>query len=330
MKSGIRSILSILSGKGKIVSKKNASVFSFFLVLSVIFWFINALSKDYVSTINYPVRYSDIPTGKTLIGDSPDYLSLRISSHGYTILRYKLSSKYIPISFSVSSFSLNRVNATDSAFYIQTRYAREHLGAQLSPDIQILEIKPDTLYFRFASIVNKKLPVVANIIVEPDRQMIIKGSPMTDPDSVLVSGPDFILDTLNAIYTRFRNLGIISQTTERQIDLEKPQQLTLNQNRVKLIISIERFTEKTVAVPIEVINLPDSVKLITFPSVVEINCQVGLSNFPKVQPAMFRASVDFNETLAGTGNLTVSLTKQPDFVRSVRFSPKTLEFLITK
>ena len=330
MKSGIRSILSILSAKEKIISKKNALVFSFFLVLSVIFWFINALSKDYVTIINYPVRYSDLPTGKTLIGESPDFLSLRISAHGYTILRHKLSSKYIPISFSVSSFSINRVSANDSVFYIQTRYAREHLSAQLSPDIQILEIKPDTLYFRFASLVTKMLPVVANISVEPDRQMIIKGLPTTDPDSVLASGPDYILDTLKSIYTRYRNIGVISQTTEKQIELDKPGQLTLNHNRTNVTVGIERFTEKTVSVPLEVINLPDSVKLITFPSVIEINCQVGLSNFPNVQPPLFRVSVDYNETSAGTGNLTVSLTKQPEFVRSVKFSPKKVEFLITR
>ena len=330
MKSGIRSILRILSGKEKIASKKNASVFSFFLVLSVIFWFINALSKEYVTTINYPVRYSDLPTGETLIGDSPDYLSLKISAHGYTILRHKLSSKYIPISFSVSSFSINMSNTEDSVFYIQTRYAREHLGAQLSPDIQILEVKPDTLYFRFASIIKKQLPVIANISAEPDRQMIIKGLPITDPDSVLVSGPDYIIDTLEAIYTRFKNIGVISQTTERLIDLDIPEQLTLNHNRAKVTIGIERFTEKTIPVPIEVLNLPDSIKLITFPSDIEINCQVGLSNFPNVQPAMFRASVDFNESYTGTGNLTGTLKNQPEFVSSVKFSPKKFEFLITK
>jgi len=330
LESGLRNILHKFNGETKIAFRKRLLIYSFFLVLSVIFWFINALSKNYITTINYPVRYVDLPQSKILVGDAPDHLSLRITAHGYSILKHKLSSKYLPVNISLNSFSVKRSYEDDSSFYIPTRFAREELSAQLKYDIQVLEIQPDTLFFRFASIITKTLPVLVNINVEPQKQMIITGIPAAIPDQVVVTGPDYILDTLSAIYTESENIGVISRSTERYLELNKPEGVSLKNNKVKVTIGIEKFTEKTISVPIEIMNIPDSVKLITFPSNIEITCQVGLSNFPKIQPQMFKVLVDYKETTSGTGSLTVNLLKHPEFVRSVRYSPKKVEYLITK
>ena len=95
MESGILHKIINFTADEKIAFRKKAIIFSFFLVLSVIFWFMNVLSKNYVAAINYPVRYIDIPEGKVLIGDTPDYLSLKVSTSGYRIIRHKLSSRYL-------------------------------------------------------------------------------------------------------------------------------------------------------------------------------------------------------------------------------------------
>jgi hypothetical protein len=314
----------------KIAFKKKAVIFSFFLVLSIVFWFMNALGKSYSASINYPVRYTDIPAGKVLIGDTPDYLTLKITTHGYRLLRHKLSSR-IPIAFSVNSFALRNFPGTDTnMFYIQTRFAREHLANQLSSEIDILEISPDTLYLRFASLITKKLPIIPDIQSEPERQMIFKGSPQSEPDSVLVSGPDYIIDTLQGILTKPKNLGVLSKSFEGFVDILQPQHVSVKHDKVKLTIGIERITEKIVLVPLNIINIPDTINLKTFPSFIEVNCNVGLSNFPRVQPELFRIVADFNDIEKGEGRLPVNLVKSPEFVRSVNYNPKYVEFLIEK
>ncbi len=88
---------------------------------------------------------------------------------------------------------------------------------------------------------------------------------------------------------------------------------------------MEKFTEKTLSVPIEVLNLPDSLSLKTFPHVVQVTCQVGLSNFEKLQPSMFSVVVDYKEAIGGQSKkLRVDLVRQPDFIQSVKFSPRSL------
>ena len=315
----------------KIAFRKKAFIFSFFLFLAVIFWLMNALSGMYTANINYPVRFTDLPPGKVLIGEKSDYLTLKVNAHGYNIIRYRLSSRYIPISFSVDSYNLRTASGIDSSlFYVQTRFSREQLSRQLSSDFNILEILPDTLFFRFASIVTRKLPVKPDIDFEPDRLMILMGVPVCKPDSVLISGPDYIVDTLQVIYTRQKKLGILSKSYDGNIYLNKPDNIDMKADKVNVYVGVERITEKVLSVPLEVINIPDELTIKTFPSFIEVSCQVGLSAFPVVKPENFRLIADFEESSSGTVKLSVKLGKSPENVRLVKFSPKNVEYLIEK
>lgn len=330
MKQNIRRILKLLTSRGKLITRKEITHFSIFLFFAVIFWFINAMSKEYVTNIVYPVKFSNIPEETILTGKTIDNLTLKVSAHGYILLRNKLSSKYIPINFPLNNITLNRVSKNDKEYYILTDNVKEQLNSQFNPDMEILEVIPDTIFFRFAKLITKKLPVKANINAEPNKQMILKGIPVTDPDSVIVSGPDYILDSLVTINTQFKDFGILSQTTVKQIELQKPKDVKVEDSKVRVKVEIERFTEKTLSVPIEILHLPDTLKIITFPSFIELTCQVGLSNFPKIQTDMFNCVVDFDEASNGTNNLTVNLVKQPEFVSFVKFTPKKVEYLISR
>ena len=291
----------------------------------------SSLSKTYVTSINYPVRYTSLPDGKVIVGNTPDYLTLQVSAHGYSIIRHKLSSRFIPINFSVSSFSMNTLHGEDSTnFYILTRFSRDFLAQQVSPDFMISSITPDTLFFRFASIVNKTIPIIPDVVFDLERQMILKTVPYTEPDSLMVSGPDYILDTLSAIYTMQVKPGLLSKSYTSQTELIKPENILINRDRVKVIIDVERITEKNLRVPLQLINFPDSIVIKTFPTIIDVSCQVGLSNFPIVQPEMFKLVADFEDSFKGTGKLTVNILKQPEFVRAVKFSPRTVEYLIEK
>lgn len=290
-----------------------------------------ALSKSYITSLNYPVRYTSLPSGKVIVGNTPDHLTLKVSAHGYSIIKHKLSSRYIPINFSVSSFSLNRLDGIDSSvFYIHTRFSRDHITQQLGPDFILTDIKPDTLFFRFASVIDRTLPITPDVVFDIESQMILKSQPYTVPDSIMVMGPDYILDTLKAIYTNKKKLGLISKSVADQIEISKPENLSIKRDRVKVYIDIERITEKKLRLPLEVINCPESITLKTFPALIDVSCQVGLSNFPKLHDEMFRIVSDYEDPLSGTGRLEVNILKAPDFVRAVKFSPKTVEYLIEK
>jgi hypothetical protein len=96
---------------------------------------------------------------------------------------------------------------------------------------------------------------------------------------------------------------------------------------VNTLIELERFTEVQLSIPIEVLNLPDSIALQTFPSNVKFTCKVGLSKYDRVEGNLIRAVVDFDAIEEETEVLDVTLQNLPMYLLSYEFYPKSVEYL---
>ena len=304
-------------------------MFSVFLLISATIWLFNAMSKNYTSDIEYPMVYEDFPENKVFVGELPGHLDLQINSHGYALLRYKLFKKPVPISFHISAFNLSRGQDSSSA-YILTRYLKDQISRQLPSELQLLEIKPDTLHFRFADRVTRKLKIKPDFNYSIVKQFTIKDEIRLTPDSVEVTGPDLIIDTLDYILTERLDLGELTKNYEDRVRLSQKAELTYDVSRVECIIELERFTELQVSVPVEVLNLPDSILLQTFPSSIKLNCKVGLSKYDRIENYPFRAVVDFEKIEERVPTLNVSIQNLPDYLLGYEYYPKTVEYLKSK
>ena len=315
-----------VSEGNKLQFRKRVQLFSVFLLIAAAIWLLNALSKNYTDLIEYPLVYTDFPENKVFVGEMPRHLDLQINAHGYALLRYKMFKKPVPISFKVSAFNMNRGPNSASAF-ILTRYLRDQIAMQLPAELQLLEIKPDTLFFQFADKVTKMVKIKPNFDYSVEKQFTIKDDIMLTPDSVEVTGPDLILDTMKYVYTDRYVLGELNRNYTDRVRLKKEADLEYSTSRVNCSIELERYTELQVSVPIEVLNLPDSIMLQTFPSSIKLNCRVGLSKYDRIETYPFRAVVDYNKIADGVMALNVNIQNLPSYLLGYEFNPKTVEFL---
>jgi len=310
--------------------RKKILLFSVFLLISVFIWLLSALSKNYTSVIEYPLVYTDFPEERAFVGELPGHLDLRINAIGYALLRYKMFRKPVPISFKVSAFTLNRPGQDSSRAYILTRYLKDQVSRQLDPELQLLEIKPDTLHFQFARRVTRMLPVKPDFTFEVDKQFTVRDGIILEPDSVEVTGPDLILDTLKYATTVQSDLGLLSRNYSDKVKLRKLNDLEYNRSRVDCTIELEKYTEVQLSIPVEVLNLPDSLSLQTFPSRIKLTCNVGLSKYDRMDKNLFRAVVDYSAIGEKTRELDVTIQNIPDYLISYEYSPKSVEFLISR
>jgi hypothetical protein len=315
-----------VSEGNKLQFRKRVQLFSVFLLIAAAIWLLNALSKNYTDVIEYPLVYSDFPENKVFVGEMPKHLELQVNAHGYALLRYQMFKKPVPISFKVSAFNMNSGSNSARAF-ILTRYLRDQIASQLPAELQLLEIKPDTLFFQFADKVTKMVKIKPNFDYSVEKQFTIKDGIMLTPDSVEVTGPDLILDTLNYVYTEKYVLGELNRNYTDKVRLDRESDLEYNTSRVSCSIELERYTELQVSVPIEVLHLPDSIMLQTFPSSVKLNCRVGLSKYDRIETYPFRAVVDYNKIDDGVMALNVNIQNLPPYLLGYEFNPKTVEFL---
>jgi len=318
--------------KRRIISNQKAITFLFFLLLSTLFWLLNALSENYNATVTYPVHYTSLPKQKVLMADVPNRLRLNVNARGYTLLKYKLTAHRDPIIFNVNAFELKKIEGNDkTTYYILTRSAVDRIGKQLSAEIKIYDIMPDTLFFKFADRVVKKLPVKADLNIELQKQYMIKGNIYTNPDSITVTGPHIILDTIEYVKTKHQELTNVAFNTQRNLPLKNIDKVTFSKKRVTVNIPVEKFTEESIIVPLQKLNVPEDLELKVFPSAVKVSYNVGLSDYSLVNPDLFMLVVDYNDIEENLDNkLKINLTKSPPFVSAIKYHPKFVDYLIEK
>jgi len=307
-------------------------VFLFFLVLSTMFWFLNELSKDSTTIITYPVKYNNIPGNKVLVKELPDEFNLLVQAPGFSLLKHKMVGRLTPIIFDISHYSYNIFSdGSSSKFFILTSSSLARVNQQFGSDLKVLDISPDTLVFEFDERIRKKVPVKINIDVEFGQQYMIGGPITSQPDSVIISGPGVVIDTIEWVETQSQKFTLIDQDIRKNISLVPIENVDFSTRKVFIKVPVERFTEARFSVPVNVVNIPDTLKLKTFPGSINVTCRVPLSDYDKLTVNLFRAIVDYSVVDGNYSNkIKVRLSSVPEYVTNIQIYPISVEFIVEK
>ncbi|MFW5804009.1 MAG: hypothetical protein ACOCWG_02140 [bacterium] len=325
MKTRILDILKKLKENIQAGVNPKLVIFLFFLFLSTILWFLNSLNQGYITGIDLPIKYVNLPKDKVIRNYLPNQLQLKVESQGYNLLRYKYFLK--PVVIDVSSLTAKKISGDTMEFNVLTSSISDELAGKLG-ELTIRDISPDTLFFRFDKAVVKKVPVIPNITVEYEAQFNLRGKILIQPDSILVSGAETVIDTLNQVSTIGAVFTSVNKVIEKELPLEKIKNVNFSTGKVKIIIPVDRFTESNIKIPIEVINLPDSLNLRIFPKEVKVSFLVALNDYEKIATQLFEAVVDYKEISGET--IRVQLVKYPEYIVSPNIHPKYVEYILEK
>ena len=309
---------------------RNILSYTICVIIAAILWFLNALNKEYTSEISYPVRYTDLPKGKYLVSELPSDITLEVKAKGFTLVGYRISTSFLPINLDINSYSnymLEKDNILEYTLKLST--IKDRINNQLNSDINLLNIKPEEIYFKFSHAVTKMIPVKPVVDYSLKKQHILKDEITAVPDSILVSGPASMMDTLSYIPTEIWKAGEISKNLSRTIDLDFPPNFSAEEKSVKINIELERFTEAKRNIPISVWNLPDSLNIKLFPNTVDISYEIGLSRYDKVTDKDFEFIVNYSQT-PNSSYLPVEIVKIPSFIKNLSYTPQKVEYILEK
>jgi len=308
---------------------KRVAAYLVCVVIATGFWFLNALSKTYTADITAPVVYTNMPTNKILASQLPENLELTIRAHGFTILRHKLSFLFMPLEFNVNELTNNRMNGNKrSSFAFPSKPFLNELAYQMSNDIEILNMNPDTLYFRFDRMAQRKVKVKPVVQVKLKKQYQISGHIKTTPDSILVSGPQVMIDTMHFAYTQSQTFSQIDKTIQAEASIVHPKQIFFEPGKVTMEIPVEEYTEAEKTIPVQIIGLPENVNMKLFPDKVRVSFQVGLSRFAEIRPEDFRFTVSYSQVTEGKQHLKIKAESAPVFIYEMKIMPEEVEYLI--
>lgn len=311
----------------KLKNDKRVIVFSVCLLIATTLWFLNALSKDYSTSISFPVKYINPPAKQFLASNPPEKFELKVNAHGFTLLRQKLSFSFSPIILNISNI-IKTTEPNSSGYRINSNSLTRRIADQISSEITVTNVLPDIFYIKLDSLKTKTVPVKTNINYTFKSQFNLKVPEFVTPNQIKITGPGAILDTIYFLSTEFRNFENVDKDIVQKLEIIHPENTVIKPEKVDLKISVEKFTEKEIKIPIQVINLPKEKNIKLFPSEIKLTILVGLSEFEKIDATKFEVNVDYNNINTGVENLEIALKSIPDNVQIIRFAPLNVEFLI--
>jgi YbbR domain-containing protein len=312
-------------------TRQKVFTFLFFFLLASLFWLLNKLNNTYSADITYPIKYVQYNPDKEMVKPIPSEITLNVTGQGYALLRNMLLAKYYPVTFRVVSLNLLEIPSKDGRFLLFTKTLKENIQRQLGSDLQLNYISPDTLLYIFSPLIHKKVKVIPDVEVKTATQYMQEGRFIVIPDSVVISGPQSTIDTINSIKSKPSKILNVKKSTSLEVELITPEKTSLSSKVVQVTIPIDKYTEINLNVPVKAVNVPENKRLITFPPSVSVICRVSLSNYKKVSASLVTANVDFNETnIKNISRLKVNLANYPSFIKVVSYTPKNVEYLIEK
>ena len=302
--------------------------FLLFIILSVFFWFMTKLSKEYDSTIEYPVSYINLPEDKLLQEAPVEGIEIHVKTTGFKLI----SATFFPTELKIDVSNLNWKSSTD--YYLLLSQQRLAIQKQMKTGVEIDFFINDSIYFNLGKLKNKKVPVKPLLDLSYATGFELNGNIITVPDSILISGPESILDTIDFVSTKLLQIKKLNNSIDQTIEIERfssDSNVKLQQKNIKIIANVEKYTEGTLEIPFEVLNLPENNIINTFPKVVKVTYKVALSNFNKIDLTSFLIHCDYQVSKKNNLSYLIPiLVEKSPMVKYVRMSPMKIDYIINK
>jgi hypothetical protein len=303
-------------------------IFGFFLVIAFVFWFFNALSKEYTTDLHIPVEFFNFPDNKIQLDSIPTQIKVTVSATGYRVIDFKASTiNTLQIDYK-RMVPILRGKSKTQLLYILSSTVRDEAAGILGPDFKISKLSPDTLYAEVMKVVYRKVPVKRNFDLRFKKQYMLKDSVAFFPDSVIVKGVEADIDSIKYVLTHKGSFKEIVDSLMGEIELEQSPSTNLSHKKVKFIVRAEQFTEMELKLPIYVMNEPIGQTVKLFPSDAKIVFNVGFTNYQKISNEQFMLVADYFELLESGGKAILHLVKKPGPISNIRISPKSVDFII--
>lgn len=300
--------------------------FLFFLGFSAVIWVAVQFSKEYTEAVELPISYTNLPKDKIIIGDSPKTLDMRLRDRGF----YIAWNRFFPPNISID---LSDAKEEGGVLIYDLERQKTAILSQLDLDYEKVDFLQKDIKIKFEQREVKKVAVLSDDI---DLSFAVGYSALEkiklQPDSIMLSGPATILDTLKVIRTKSLKISNISNNVSGKVKLDTSnlKDVSLFQDEVNYSIRTEKFTEGKAEIPIKLLNVPDGTNVVIFPKEVVIYYQVSLKDFEKIEPSSFQVAVDFANERDSDGFLIAQILKKPKEVNNIRLNEKKIQFIIKR
>ena len=296
------------------------------MLASILIWLLITLSKEYTTTISFPIKYGEISQNKLLLANQTKELEIVVKTNGFKILKTRFNTKSLLINVNTL------ISKKGTTYYLLLKSKKQSIKRQLPSGVSLQEIIKDTLFVELGSLVTKKIAVKSNLKISYHIGYDLSEQISLKPDSILVSGPENYISKIKNIELVPIVFEDIKADFVRKVAIKVPEGVKdLKFNIKEVIVSgkIEKFTEGILNVPFKIINVPAGIIINTLNKKVQVTYIVGLSSFNKIDENSFQIECDYAMSASNRlGYLIPKVVLKSSEIKSYKLIPNEINFLI--
>ncbi len=314
--------------ENKATAKKKSSrpVFLICLLLATLFWILIKLSANYSVTYPLKVKYEHIPEGKLLAASEDSIVNVSFKSDGYNLLDLLITGKlkYLPID--LGELKMEKIKPNSYAVF--TQGLKEPLASRLNlNESEIIFSTPD-LELNLENLFKRQVSVNPKLDLQFKSQYGLYAVKII-PDKITIWGSQKQIDSIDALQTNPIDLNDLDENKNLVVPLKNPLPgiLKIVPERVKVELNIEKYTEFSLKVPIDVSGITPLIR--TFPPSTTLYFNMFLKDYKELKTNQFKVVPDVkNVDLTSVKTLNLRIITQPKITRDVRMDPYSVEFII--
>jgi len=254
----------------------------------------------------------------------PQEIVTKVRDKGNVLINYSLFRSFQPV-----EVDLGELRKAGN-LVVARRTIEAGISKQLSSTTSLLSLEPQAITIEYGEIQNKEVPVQIDVAVSLEPGYQLSGLMTVTPEKVHLYANNHRLDSVTSVKTVYAEIKKGTQTKELKLRLQKITGVQMEPDEVTVTVPIEEFTEKRMTLAITCDGLPANYAVRTFPSSVEVVCNVPLSRFKDLVESDFEIQIPFQDFAANqsSGKLTLYLTKQPLWITHPVIVPDVIEFII--
>ena len=136
---------------------------------------------------------------------------------------------------------------------------------------------------------------------------------------------------MDTVYTYFLNLKEVHQNFSSSVNLKKPfSSIHYNVKDVQVNFDVDKLTESTIRVPIQIMNNTGNEVIKLLPTEVTIKYLVAMKDYETVTKKSFKVVVDYQNIKNKNKTLPVEIIRAPSEIKVLNFTPQVISYLIYK
>jgi len=309
-------------------------IFSFFicLLISAFLWLISALNRSYTRTVAIPVKFVNYPVGKRIVNKLPPYIMADIKTSGAKLLMLLVKKSIAEITVDIGAVTDKKSLSGNAS--VNTVAFIGNLSKLLNTDVDVIKVKPDSIRFVFGKTFTKKVFIKPQVQINYNVPQGIFKHIKVSPQFITISSDSATLSKIDTLYTEKLVLNNLNQKVEQQTNIQLSEELdglvALSTQKVTLQINLDEYAQKTIQLPVQVLNAPANTSVKIFPAFVNVTITVPYNLFDSLNASVIKAFVDFKQNTNQKEKLTVTVSSSIVDSKITQISPQKVEYIIRK